>query len=171
VTRTRRLLLFAAAAAVAGGAWVLSRFPLGPGACDPSGDSVVVDTRRRVLTLCESGRAAGWWSARIGREGVDKRRQGDRRTPLGRYALGAPVVSAEYGIFVPMGYPTDEQRRAGYTGSAIGIHGPHRSARAGRALVNLFDTTDGCVGLATDDAMSAVAAWLRMRPGTHVLIL
>ncbi len=37
------------------------------------------------------------------------------------------------------------------------------------ALVNLFDTTDGCVGIATDSEMGAIAEWLRRHPADVVL--
>lgn len=75
-----------------------------------------------------------------------------------------------YGIFVPVGYPTPEQRRAGFTGGAIGVHGPHRRVRWAGVFANLLDTTDGCVGIATDDEISRIAAWVRARKVRTIVV-
>lgn len=90
--------------------------------------------------------------------------------PLGAYSLGEPRASVPYGIFVPVDYPTPEQRRAGFTGGAIGVHGPDRRVRWAGVFVNLFDTTDGCVGIATDDEMSRIAAWVRARKVRAIVV-
>jgi len=131
---------------------------------DRARSHVVVDTGRHELTLCEAqGTAARTFSVRLGHEGVGKSREGDGKTPLGDYPLGPAVRSEAYGLFLPIGYPTPAQRRAGLTGSAIGVHGPARGARWAGPLVNLFDTTDGCVGIATDDEMTVIAEFVRQR--------
>jgi L,D-peptidoglycan transpeptidase YkuD (ErfK/YbiS/YcfS/YnhG family) len=135
----------------------------GTARCPPAGTLVVVDTREHAMALCEGGRAASTFPVRLGRGGTGKEREGDRRTPLGTYPLGAPRASAAYGTFVPIGYPTDEQRARGLTGGAIGLHGPDRRVAWAGRLVNVADTTDGCIGVATDDAMHAVVAWLGER--------
>lgn len=129
-----------------------------------------VDTSSHVLATCEDGRATSTFSIRLGRNGTGKTREGDGKTPLGTYGLGDPRASAQYGIFVPIHYPTPEQRRAGYTGGAIGVHGPDRRLRWAGALVNLFDTTDGCVGIATDDEMSRIATWVRARKVQTIVV-
>ncbi len=130
----------------------------------------MVDATRRVMTVCEDGRSREVLSVRLGREGIDKTREGDQRTPTGRYPLGAPVASRDFGTFVPIRYPTVAQVRAGYTGSAVGVHGPARRVRWLGRLVNVFDTTDGCVGLATDEETTAVATWVRLHPGATIVI-
>jgi L,D-peptidoglycan transpeptidase YkuD (ErfK/YbiS/YcfS/YnhG family) len=128
--------------------------------CPPRATMVFVDASRHTLAPCEDGRATAWYRVRIGKNGVGKSREGDGKTPIGAYPLARPTVSRDFGTFVPIGYPTPAQRRDGFTGSAVGIHGPaRRAARFGR-FVNIADTTDGCVGLATDDDMRAVARWL-----------
>ena len=143
----------------------------GMAAC-PASDSnvVVVDTASHTLFACENGHGVGRFGVRIGRSGTGKAREGDGKTPLGTYPLGEARPSASYGTFVPIGYPTPEQRRAGRSGSDVGLHGPGRRMRAVGALANLFDTTDGCVGLGTDDDMDRFASWVRLRrPRTIVL--
>jgi L,D-peptidoglycan transpeptidase YkuD (ErfK/YbiS/YcfS/YnhG family) len=151
---------------------VLGSLPACAGAaprCPPRGSQVVVDTRAGTLRLCAGGASEGSWSVAIGRGGVGKRRAGDGKTPLGRYTLGAPRPSASgYHRFIPIQYPTAAQRRAGYTGSAVGLHGPTRgTAWLGRAN-SWANWTQGCVALPTDGAIDAVASWLKGHPGAKV---
>ncbi len=103
------------------------------------------------------------WRYRVslGSAGVDKRAQGDRRTPLGTYTLGAPRPSARWGTFIPIGYPTDEQRRRGFTGSDVGIHGPERRLRWLGPINAWLDWTAGCVAVPDDRALARVAAAAR----------
>ena len=118
-----------------------------------------VDTAQHRLWLCEGANARRSYDIRLGKGGVGKTREGDGKVPLGTYGLGKPRASDEYGTFIPIKYPTTEQRALGYTGSAVGVHGPNRDLRWLGRLINLFDTTDGCVGLATDEEMIAIAEW------------
>ena len=141
---------------------------------DPCGGfdaaSVWVDTRAHRLYTCDAKITVRWYDIRLGRHGTGKTRAGDGKTPLGTYSLGKPRASKKYGTFVPVAYPTADQARRGFTGSAIGIHGPLRSVKwLGRA-VNWFDTSDGCIGLATDDDMAALVEWVRARKVRTVVI-
>jgi murein L,D-transpeptidase YafK len=138
--------------------------------CAERGIAVVVRTTEHQLYACEANRAVQSYGIRLGRKGTGKRKAGDGKTPLGSYGLGLPRPSRKYGLFIPVGYPTAEQRRQGYTGGDIGVHGPLRSVRwLGRA-VNWFDTSDGCVGLATDADMAALADWVRARRPRTIVI-
>jgi murein L,D-transpeptidase YafK len=112
----------------------------------------------------------GVYSVYLGRGGVGKRREGDGKVPLGRYKLGVPRASEKYGTFIPIGYPTDVQRKKGYTGSAVGIHGPPRAFKWLGAILRWFDTTEGCVGLATDEEIERIAAWIRKTKAQYVEI-
>jgi len=116
-----------------------------------------------VLALCENGTSHGTFSVRVGKHGTGKRREGDENTPLGRYGLGDPRPSRSYGTFVPVAYPTTDQRRQEFTGGAVRVHGPDRRLRWLGRFVNVFDTTDGCIGVATDTEMHELAQWLRDR--------
>ncbi len=127
--------------------------------------SVVVDTRERGLFLCEGGQPLERFTVAVGRGGTGKQRRGDQRTPLGAYPLGAPRASARYGIFIPVGYPTPQQRRQGLTGTAVGIHGPARPLRWLGSLNTFYDWTAGCVVVGSDAEMDRIAGWvLRRRP-------
>ena len=138
----------------------------------PSEDAVVqVDTRTRVLSLCRAGHEDGHFRVALGRNGVDKRRDGDGRTPRGRYPLSPARASARYHLFLPVGYPTKDQLKYGYTGSAIGVHGPHKAfAWLGHATV-WPDWTLGCIALGTRAEVRHVSRWVRQNAVGEILIL
>jgi len=138
--------------------------------CAPGETAVVVDTRRHRLTLCEAGQARESFPVALGSGGVDKRRVGDNKTPLGTYGLGAPRASQDFHLFVPVAYPTPAQARLGFTGSAIGIHGPPRgfSGVLARIPVRVPDWTAGCIAVRTDAEIDRIGAWLRARKGPRI---
>jgi murein L,D-transpeptidase YafK len=139
-------------------------------ACADRETTVRVDVRERTLFLCEGGEVRGRFGVALGVNGVGKQREGDGRTPLGAYPLGAPRASQRYGTFIPVGYPTAAQARRGLTGGAIGIHGPPRAfAWAGRANT-AADWTAGCIAVGSDAEIERIAAWLRARRGAGVRI-
>jgi murein L,D-transpeptidase YafK len=156
--------------------YVASLLALRPGRVDcpaSKGALLVVDTARHTLALCEAGEGGAPSSSfrvRLGKQGTGKSREGDGKTPLGRYGLGAPRASGSFGTFVPMAYPTQAQRSEGFTGGAVGVHGPDRRVRWLGALVNAIDTTDGCVGVATDREMDLIAKWVRDRRAKEIVI-
>lgn len=124
---------------------------------------VLIVTKDHRLSLCEGGREVASYRVALGRAGTGKRVRGDHKTPLGDYALGAPRPSSRFGTFIPIAYPTREQRLRGFTGSAVGIHGPARRFRWAGRLSAWLDWTAGCVALGTDDEVEAIAAWVRAR--------
>ena len=139
--------------------------------CPPSGQaSLIVDTGKHAMALCENGKQAGTFAVRIGKQGTGKSREGDGKTPLGRYELGEPRASVAYGRFVPIEYPTPDQRKLGFTGGAVGVHGPDRRVRWLGSFVNTFDTTDGCVGVATDTEMQTVSNWVHEHRAKEIVI-
>jgi murein L,D-transpeptidase YafK len=138
--------------------------------CAPHETAVVVDTRTHQMHLCAAGKVEHSFAVALGARGVGKQHEGDNRTPLGRYGLGPPRASRNFHIFVPVGYPTAAQARMGFTGGAIGIHGPPRgySTLAQLAMLISQDWTAGCIAVATDDDIDAVATWVRRQEVTNV---
>ena len=131
-------------------------------ACRDAETAVVVVTRVRQMYLCNDGQIERAFTVALGSGGVGKQRQGDGRTPLGRYGLGSPRASHGFHIFVPVQYPTPAQARMGFTGSAIGIHGPPRGwTLADMAALVMRDWTIGCIAVETDEDIETVAAWIR----------
>jgi L,D-transpeptidase catalytic domain len=138
--------------------------PAGAGPCGTTREAhLVVTSVERRVTLCYERREVKSFKVRLAKNGPGKIRAGDARLPLGTYKLGVPRGSEKYGLFIPIGYPTATQAAAGFTGDAIGVHGPPRATRWLGSLVDPFVKTQGCVGLATDDQMRQVAAFVRAR--------
>lgn len=122
------------------------------------------------MALCESGQPVREVSVAIGGGGVDKRREGDRKTPLGRYALGKPRDSAKFHKFIAVGYPTPAQRAGGRTGGDIGIHGPSRRYQWLGAVRNWVDWTAGCIAVTSDEVIDQITSWVLARHASVVVI-
>ena len=87
----------------------------------------------------------------VGKNGVDKEREGDQRTPLGVYTINPAVAKERLSDFYgpgafPLDFPNEWDKRLGKTGSGIWLHGtpPTTYSRPPRA-------SDGCVVLTNDD--------------------
>jgi murein L,D-transpeptidase YafK len=86
-----------------------------------------------------------------GKNGSDKTRQGDKKTPLGVYHVTANLPRAKLGDFYgvgafPISYPNEWDRREGRDGNGIWLHGTPSDtySRPPRA-------SDGCVVLTNQD--------------------
>jgi hypothetical protein len=130
-----------------------------PTPCRPGETAVLVQVSAHVLELCQDGRSIASHRVALGSGGIGKRVQGDGKTPLGLYPLGPPRPSPSFGTFVPVGYPTAAQQKLGFTGSAVGIHGPARGW--GGALSTRVDWTAGCIAVGTDAEIGSISAWIR----------
>jgi L,D-peptidoglycan transpeptidase YkuD (ErfK/YbiS/YcfS/YnhG family) len=141
--------------------------PVAP-TCDGSAPYVRVVSH--TLALCEGARVHGVYRVRLGQNGMGKQSEGDGKTPSGTYELAAARSSGRFGTFVPIDYPNAQQRLRGYTGSAVGVHGPFRPVRFLGRWVNTFDSTDGCIGLASDREIDEIARWLAQHPAARISI-
>ena len=140
-------------------------------ACARVGAAVLVETGARRLSLCQEGRAAETFRVALGTGGVGKQREGDAKVPLGEYPLAEPRASARFGTFILLGYPTRAQRRAGFTGGAVGVHGPTRASRfLGSAANTASDWTLGCIAVGSDAEIQRIAAWVREKRIARILI-
>ena len=122
---------------------------------DSTQNAIVVDAARsRVYVYENSGgtpRLVQDFYSTLGRNGIDKLREGDGKTPLGVYHVIARIAGDKlpdlygWGAF-PISYPNEWDRIAGRTGRGIWLHGVPSDtyARAPRA-------SDGCVALANTD--------------------
>ncbi len=156
------------------GAWLVSadaRAEEEPGPCTGRGTSLVVRTGERGLYLCEEGKSLKRYPVSLGRKGTGKEEQGDLKTPVGTYTLGVPRRSTKFGMFIPVGYPTAEQAKKGYSGGAIGVHGPVRGFTWAGALNTWVDWTRGCIAVATDEDIRKVSLWVEERKPKLIHIL
>jgi murein L,D-transpeptidase YafK len=134
------------------------------------GAYVAVHHSAHELLLCDGGNVVRRFDVRLAKNGMGKSREGDGKVPLGAYPLAGGVVSSRFGKFLLIGYPTTTQRAQGMTGSAVGVHGPAREVRFLGSLINTFDTTDGCVGLAHDHEVAAIDQFVRAR-NAHTIVI
>ena len=117
-------------------------------------DVVVVDLARSTLALYATG---GGLATPVrehyvssGSAGFDKRREGDRKTPLGLYRVtgfrGDASLPELYGAgALTLDYPNAHDRLLGRTGSGIWLHGVPR-ARLSRAP----HSSEGCVTMSNE---------------------
>ena len=139
--------------------------------CEGKGSSIVARTavNEHLLFLCENNQIVDNFDIAIGSGGVGKTTAGDFKTPLGTYRLGAPRLSDRFQIFIPIGYPTREQKEQGFSGGDVGLHGPARPFRCVGFLNVTFDWTTGCLAVADDGFIARIAAWLDSHPKAHVI--
>ena len=156
----------------AGVPWLAARrFAGAPAApCPAEGTVVRVHAASHSLYLCRSGRPEARYPVALGRGGMDKHQEGDGRTPSGLYPLGSPRPSASFHRFIPVGYPTAGQRARGWTGGAIGIHGPDSRARLLGSLTTWVDWTAGCLAVGTTSEIDQIAEWTVATEASSILI-
>lgn len=116
---------------------------------------LIVDTRQSTLYVFENAagipRYVADYYVTSGKNGADKMRQGDKKTPLGVYHvtdnLPREKLGALYGVGAfPISYPNEMDRREGRNGNGIWLHGVPLDtySRPPRA-------SDGCVVLTNQD--------------------
>ncbi|MBC7779835.1 MAG: L,D-transpeptidase family protein [Proteobacteria bacterium] len=117
--------------------------------------AVVVDSAKSTLYVFEQVdgkiRYLSDFYISIGRNGTDKVREGDKRTPLGVYHVRANLPRQKLPDFygsgaLPINYPNEWDRREGRTGHGIWLHGVPADTFARPPL-----SSDGCVVLANPD--------------------
>jgi murein L,D-transpeptidase YafK len=117
--------------------------------------AIVVDSKKSRLYLYqnENGRprfVADYYFTQ-GKEGVEKTKEGDKRTPIGVYHVTSSLPRKKLPDFYgsgafPISYPNEWDKRNGKTGHGIWLHGTPSTtfSRPPRA-------SDGCVVLANQD--------------------
>jgi murein L,D-transpeptidase YafK len=127
--------------------------------------ALVVDTAQSTLYMFENRGGQPHYLADYyvssGKNGTDKTRSGDKKTPLGVYQVAASLPRAKltdlYGVAAfPLNYPNEWDRREGRDGRGIWLHGTpiNTYSRAPRA-------SDGCVVLTNQD-LEAISKNLRV---------
>ena len=124
--------------------------------------ALVLDSTKSTLFVFEntgkSPRYVADYYVTIGKNGTDKYKEGDKKTPLGVYYVTGHIprekLTATYGKAselygtgaLPLSYPNEWDRRQGRDGSGIWLHGvPFDTySRPPRA-------SDGCVALTNED--------------------
>ena len=117
--------------------------------------AVVVDTKKSRLYLYENvggqPRFVADYYMSHGKNGIDKLKAGDQKTPIGVYHVTASLpkekLADRYGDGAfPINYPNDWDRRLGRSGSGIWLHGT-----ASDTFSRAPHSSDGCVSLTNAD--------------------
>ncbi len=98
----------------------------------------------------------------VGKNGIDKSREGDEKTPIGIYFVSSYIPGATlpaiYGVGAfPITYPNAWDRRLGRTGSGIWIHGTDKDEAS-----LLPQSSRGCLTLRNGDFL-AMSQFVRIR--------
>jgi murein L,D-transpeptidase YafK len=123
---------------------------------------VVVEKSQNTITLYDNDDWVVQWPCTFGSDDLsDKKYQGDRRTPEGRFTILRKYNHAKWHKMLMLDYPTDADRakfearkRSGEIpasakiGGDIGIHGTW--PREDWAIENLQSWTQGCISMRND---------------------
>ncbi|HYL88383.1 MAG TPA: L,D-transpeptidase family protein [Burkholderiales bacterium] len=120
--------------------------------------ALVVDARRsRLYVYANDGgkpKLIADYYVTLGKNGIEKTREGDQKTPVGVYHVTANLPRKKLTDFYgagayPISYPNEWDRRQGRNGHGIWLHGVPSNvySRAPRA-------SDGCIVLANQDLES-----------------
>jgi murein L,D-transpeptidase YafK len=115
--------------------------------------AILVDTSRSRLFIYANERGRPRYVAdfyiSLGKNGVDKAREGDQKTPLGVYTIGALMSNLPtiYGAGAyPLSYPNEWDKLNGRAGHGIWMHGTPTEMYSRPPWA-----TDGCVVLTNED--------------------
>jgi murein L,D-transpeptidase YafK len=124
--------------------------------------ALVVDTARSTLYVFENqggeARYVTDYYVTIGKNGIDKIREGDNKTPLGVYHVTGRLSRAKldstygklaelYGVgALPINYPNEWDRREGRNGHGIWLHGVPFDTYSRPPLAS-----NGCIALTNED--------------------
>jgi murein L,D-transpeptidase YafK len=137
---------------------LLLLLPAGAGASELAA-RVHVDKSEHKLTVYDArGTVIATFNAGFGVYPGPKQRQGDRKTPEGKYVLDYKNPNSAFYRSIHISYPNNADRararRAGVpTGGDIMVHGQPSDPRIMRAIARWpnNDWTDGCISLSNVD--------------------
>ena len=136
-------------------------------------DYVLVDKSERKLYLFKTGRILREFDVSLGLVPTGpKQREGDFRTPEGKYTLDARKIDSDYFLSIHVSYPNDADRARARgqgvdPGGQIMIHGWPNEPRYDLRRYQDTDWTDGCIAVSNSDMIDI---WLMTRESTPIEI-
>jgi murein L,D-transpeptidase YafK len=136
-------------------------------------DYVVVDKSDRKLYLYRAGRVLREFDVSLGLvPNGPKQREGDFRTPEGKYSLGGRNVNSDFFLSIHVSYPNEADRARARAqgvdpGGEIMIHGWPNEPKYDLRRYQGADWTDGCIAVSNSDM---VDIWLMTRESTPIEI-
>lgn len=125
-------------------------------------ERIVIEKAARRMRVFQDGKLARDFRIALGADpNGDKQRQGDGRTPEGRFRINRKNAVSAFHLSLGLDYPqTDDRARAragGYDpGGDIMIHGQPNALPPDVVLQN--DWTAGCIALSNDEIAEVFAA-------------
>ena len=136
-------------------------------------DRVVVHKAKRLMELYREDAVVASLKVSLGLVPIgQKQREGDYRTPEGRYRLTRRNAQSDFFLAVQVSYPEPADvalaRRNGWApGGAIMVHGLPNQLKYSRDRYLSTDWTDGCIALSNEDMLDF---WLLTGNGTPIEI-
>jgi murein L,D-transpeptidase YafK len=136
-------------------------------------DRVLVHKSGRKMELFREGELIASYRISLGLvPSGHKQREGDFRTPEGRYRLTRRNAQSEFFLAVQVSYPEAADvalaRKNGWQpGGAIMVHGLPNHLKYSRDRYLSTDWTDGCIALSNEDMLDF---WLLTGEGTPIEI-
>ena len=139
----------------------------------PVADKVLIEKAARKLHLIKDGRAFKTFDIALGIRPVgDKDKEGDFKTPEGRYTLDMRNPDSDYFLSIHVSYPNSQDRREAQQsgvnpGGAIMIHGQPNVPSRSEAYYRSQDWTNGCIAVSNSDMIDI---WLMTGENTPIEI-
>jgi murein L,D-transpeptidase YafK len=139
----------------------------------PVADEVVIEKSKRKLHLVKDGEPFRSFDIALGivPEG-DKEKEGDFRTPEGRYLLDSRNPNSDFFLSIHVSYPDADDIRAARAkgvdpGGAIMIHGLPNTPTRSEVYYRTQDWTNGCIAVSNSDMIDI---WLMTDENTPIEI-
>ena len=145
----------------------------GPASMVQPADRVIVTKSSRRMELFREGALIASYKVSLGLVPMgQKQREGDFRTPEGRYRLTRRNAQSDFFLAVQVSYPEPADlamaRRNGWApGGSIMVHGLPNLLKYSRERYLTTDWTDGCIALSNEDMLDF---WLLTGDGTPIEI-
>jgi murein L,D-transpeptidase YafK len=139
----------------------------------PLADLVVIEKGERKLHLLQDGKIFKTFRIALGIRPVgDKEKEGDFKTPEGRYLLDAKNPNSEFFLSILISYPDAHDRREAAEqgvdpGGAIMIHGQPNIPTRSETYYRTQDWTNGCIAVSNSDMIDI---WLMTGDNTPIEI-
>jgi len=137
-------------------------------------DRIRVIKHDRVLILFKKNKPVRTYRIALGRNPVGKkRREGDGKTPEGKYVIDWKNPKSKYHLSLHISYPNKvdkayAQKHGFSPGGDIFIHGLPNGRGAIGKLHRLYDWTDGCIAVTNEEVEEL---WKVVPVGTPIEIL
>lgn len=134
---------------------------------------VIVHKAKRTLSVYVGGKAIRKFRIALGSAPMGhKLKEGDQRTPEGRYILDYKKDNSDYYRAIHISYPNEADRLRSKAlgvnpGGQIMIHGQNPQSKLSARQQQRFDWTNGCIAI-TNKQMDVL--WQLVAPGTPIEI-